>query len=126
MKEAEKDMSREKQEAEKAKAELDKKGPALKEDDRRRMEAELRKKLFNLQRKSRNLKNDLSKIQRDTETRILKEVQAVIAEIAKSEKIAYIFEKSQVLYSNQVPDITNKVIELYNTRAASAKTAKDK
>ena len=46
VKKAEADMAREKQDIEKLKADFDKKGPLLKEDDRRRMESDLQKRVI--------------------------------------------------------------------------------
>jgi Skp family chaperone for outer membrane proteins len=48
---------------------------------------------------------------------ILKELEKIVNEVGKSEKFTLIMERSQILYSDQGIDITNKVIEVYNSRA---------
>jgi Skp family chaperone for outer membrane proteins len=48
---------------------------------------------------------------------ILKELQQIVTEIGKAEKFTLIFERSQLLYNDQGIDITNKVIETFNSRA---------
>jgi outer membrane protein len=50
---------------------------------------------------------------------ILKELEKIVNEVGKAEKFTLILERSQVLYSDQGVDITNKVIELYNSRPKS-------
>jgi Skp family chaperone for outer membrane proteins len=48
---------------------------------------------------------------------ILKELEKIVNEVGKAEKFTLILERSQILYSDQGIDITNKVIEVYNSRA---------
>lgn len=123
VKKAEADMTRERQEIEKAKADLDKKGPLLKEDDRRRIEGDLQKRMVNYQRSARDLQEELDAKGREAQDGILKDLMGVIAEIGRNEKFTFILEKSQLLYSDQAIDITNKVIEVYNSRTGGG-TAK--
>jgi len=120
VKKAEADMNRERQDIEKAKTDFDKKGPLLKEDDRRRMEGDLQKRIVNYQRSNRDLQEELMAKQRDAETAILKDLEGVVGEVGKNEKFTFILEKSQLLYSDQAIDITNKVIEVYNSRSGGA------
>ena len=48
---------------------------------------------------------------------ILKDLEKIVNEVGKAEKFTLILERSQVLYSDQGVDITNKVIDLYNSRS---------
>jgi outer membrane protein len=116
-KKAEADMNRERQDIEKAKADFDKKGPLLKEDDRRKLEGDLQKRMVNYQRNARDFQEELDGKWRETQDSILKDLMGVIAEIGKNEKFTFILEKGQLLYSDQAIDITNKVIEVYNSRS---------
>jgi len=116
VKKAEADMNRERQEIEKAKADFEKKGPLLKEDDRRRIEGDLQKRIVNYQRNARDLQDDLEAKQREAQDGILKDLMGVIQEIGRNEKFTFILEKNQMLYGDQATDITNKVIDLYNSR----------
>jgi Skp family chaperone for outer membrane proteins len=54
---------------------------------------------------------------------ILKELEGVISELGKAEKFTLILERSQLLYSDQAIDVTNKVIDLYNARPGGAAKA---
>lgn len=123
VKKAEADMNRERQEIEKAKADFEKKGPLLKEDDRRRMEGDLQKRIVNYQRSARDLQDDLEAKQREAQDGILKDLMGVITEVGRNEKFTFILEKSQLLYSDQAIDITNKVIEIYNSRGGGTAKA---
>ena len=42
---------------------------------------------------------------------IVKELEKIVDEVGKAEKFTLIFERSQILYSDQGIDITNRVIE---------------
>jgi outer membrane protein len=115
-KKAEADMNRERQEIEKAKVDFEKKGPLLKEDDRRRIEGDLQKRIVNYQRNARDLQEELEGKGREAQDSILKDLMGVITEVGRNEKFTLILEKNQLLYSDQAIDITNKVIEIYNSR----------
>jgi outer membrane protein len=119
-KKVEADMLRQKQDVEKMKSDLDKKGPLLKEDDRRRMEGEFQKKYLAYQRDVRDYQEELQGKEREMTADILKELEGVVTELGKAEKFTLILERSQLLYSDQGIDVTNKVIELYNARSGGA------
>jgi outer membrane protein len=108
-KKAEADMNRERQDIEKAKADFDKKGPLLKEDDRRKLEGDLQKRMVNYQRTARDLEEEFEGKKREAYDVILKDLMGIITEIGKNEK----------LYSDQAIDITNKVIDQYNSRTGT-------
>ncbi len=120
VKKAEADMNRERQEIEKAKADFEKKGPLLKEDDRRRIEGDLQKRIVNYQRNARDLQDELEGKQREAQDGILKDLMGVVTEIGKNEKFTFILEKGQLLYSDQAIDITDKVIQIYNSRSGGS------
>ena len=50
---------------------------------------------------------------------ILKELEKIVNEVGKAEKFTLILERSQILYSDQGIDITNRVIEAFNARNKS-------
>lgn len=116
-KKIEADMMRQKQDVEKMKADLDKKGPLLKDEDRRRLEGDFQKKYLAYQRDARDYQEELQAKEREMTSDILKELEGVVAELGKNEKFTLILERSQLLYSDQGIDVTNRVIELYNSRS---------
>ena len=127
VKKTEADLMRQKQEVEKLKADMDKKGPLLRDDDRKNLEKELQRKYVNYQRDMRDSQEELQQKEREMTAEILKELETVVTEVGKNEKFTMILERSQLLYGDQAVDITTKVVELYNSRsAAPAKAVKGK
>lgn len=116
VKKAESDVLKERQDIERMKSELDKKGPLLKDEERRRLEADLQKRSVQLQRSMADHQQELQTKNNQLMAEILKELEKIVNEVGKAEKFTLILERSQVLYSDQGIDITNKVIETYNSR----------
>jgi outer membrane protein len=116
VKKAETDMLREKQELERLKNDLDKKGPLMKEEERRNLEADLQKRYVNYQRNAGDHQQELRQKENEIMGDILKELEQIVNEVGKAEKFTLILERSQILYSDQGIDITNRVIEVYNSR----------
>jgi outer membrane protein len=117
VKKAEADIMKERQELERLKSDLDKKGPLLKDDERRNLELDLQKRSVNLQRSMSDYQQDLQVKNNEMMSDILKELEKIVNEVGKAEKFTLILERSQILYSDQGIDITSKVIETYNSRA---------
>jgi len=118
VKKAEADLLKEKNEGERLKAELDKKGPLLKDDERRNLEGDLQKRYVTYQRSMSDQQQDLRQKEGEMTADILKELEKIVNEVGKAEKFTLILERSQILYSDQGIDITNKVIEVFNSRSA--------
>ena len=116
VKKAEADVQKERQDLERLKSDLDKKGLLLKEEERRSMEADLQKRSVILQRTMNDYQQDLRQKESEIMSEILKEVEQIVNEVGKAEKFTLIFERSQIIYSDQGIDITSKVIETYNSR----------
>jgi outer membrane protein len=117
IKKAEGDILKERQDIERLKSDLDKKGPLLKDDERRNLEADLQKRSVSLQRSMADYQQDLQAKNNEMMSDILKELEKIVNEVGKAEKFTLILERSQILYSDQGIDITSKVIETYNSRA---------
>jgi outer membrane protein len=117
VKKAEADIIKERQDIERLKADLDKKGPLLKEEERRNIEADLQKRSVNLQRNMADHQRELQAKNNEMMSDILKDLEKIVNEVGKAEKFTLILERAQILYSDQGIDITGKVIEVYNSRA---------
>lgn len=116
VKKAEGDIIKERQELERLKADLDKKGPLLKDEERRNLESDLQKRSINLQRSMSDYQQELQAKNSEMMADILKELEKIVNEVGRAEKFTLILERSQILYSDQGIDITSKVIETYNSR----------
>lgn len=119
VKKAETDLLKEKQELERLKSEFDKKSPLLKEDERRNLEADLQKRVVIYQRAMGDQQQELRQKEGEMTGDILKELEKIVTEVGKADKFTIILERSQILYIDQATDITNKVIEVYNSRNKS-------
>ena len=117
VKKAEADILKERQDIERLKSDLDKKGPLLKDEERRNIEIDLQKRSVNLQRSMSDHQQELQVKNNEMMSEILKELEKIVNEVGKAEKFTLILERSQMLYSDQGIDITSKVIESYNSRA---------
>ena len=117
VKKAEGDILKERQDIERLKTDLDKKGPLLKDEERRNLEADLQKRSVILQRSMSDHQQDLQVKNNEMMSEILKELEKIVNEVGKAEKFTLILERSQILYSDQGIDITSKVVETYNSRA---------
>jgi len=116
VKKAEAELLKEKQELERLKSELDKKGPLMREDERRNVESDLQRRYVNYQRTMADQQQELRQREGAMTADILKDLEKIVNEIGKTEKFTLILERNQILYSDQGIDITNKVIEVFNTR----------
>jgi outer membrane protein len=117
VKKAESDLLKEKQELERLKTDFDKKGPLLKEDERRNLEADMQRRYVQYQRTMQDHQQELRQREGEMTQDIIKELQQIVTDVGKAEKFTLIFERTQILYHDQGIDITNKVIETYNSRA---------
>ncbi len=116
IKKVEADLLKERQELERLKADIEKKGPLLKEEERRNLETDFQKRSVNLQRSMGDYQEELRQREGAMMAELLKELEGVVADFGKAEKFTLILERSQILYSDQGTDVTNKVIENYNSR----------
>lgn len=117
VKKAEGDIIKERQDIERLKADLDKKGPLLKDEERRNLESDLQKRSVNLQRNMADHQRELQAKNNEMMNDILKDLEKIVNEVGKAEKFTLILERAQILYSDQGIDITNRVIEVFNSRA---------
>jgi outer membrane protein len=122
VKRAEGDLIKEKQEIERLKGELDKKGALLRDEERNNLEREFQRRYVGYQRSVRDSQEELRQREGELTSQIVKDLQSVVVEVGKSEKFTLILERSQMLYSDQGIDITAKVLEIYNGRTGGKAT----
>jgi len=116
VKKAEADVVKERQDLEKLRADMEKKGPLLKDEERRNLESDYQRRSVNLQRAMSDYQQELQQKNNEMMSDILKQLEQIVTEVGKADKFTLILERSQILYSDQGIDITNKVIESYNSR----------
>ena len=117
VKKAEADTLKERQELERMRTEIEKKGPLLKDEERRNLESDFQKRSVILQRTMSDLQQEIQLKEREMMQSILKDLEGVVVEVGKADKFTLILDRSQILFADQGIDITNKVIETFNSRA---------
>ena len=116
VKKAEANIQRERQDLERLKADIEKKAPLLKEEERRNLEADFQRRSVALQRSMGDYQQELRQKESEMMSDLLKDLESLVSELGKSEKFTLILGRSQILYSDHGTDITSKVIEMYNSR----------
>jgi outer membrane protein len=116
-KKAEADALRERQDLERLRTDLEKKGPLLKEEERRNLESDFQKRSVILQRTMGDLQQEIQSKEREMMQDILKDLEGIVNDFGKAEKFTLILDRSQILFGEQGIDVTNKVIETFNSRA---------
>lgn len=101
---------------ERLRGELEKQGSVLSKDARKAKEEELERVTRDAQRLMSDAQAELSKKENELTGAVLKDLRAVIDEIAKTEKYTIVLEKADglVLYRSAAIDFTDKVIQKYN------------
>jgi len=117
VKKAEADTLKERQELERMRTDIEKKGPLLKDEERRNLESDFQKRSVTLQRTMSDLQQEIQLKEREMMQSILKDLEGVVVEVGKADKFTLILDRSQILFGDQGIDITNKVIETFNSRA---------
>ena len=121
-KKAEASLLKEEEEVKRLKNDFDKKGPLLKDEERRNLEKEFQRRYVGFQRSVRDHQEEFRQREGELTNEVIKELQKVVSEVGKSERFTLILERSQLLYSDQAIDITSRVIDLYNGRSAGKVT----
>ena len=113
VKKAESELLKEKQELERLKADFDKKGPLLKEDERRNLEADLERRFRQYQRTGQDHQQELR--QKGIATEIARDVldEADLDEAAAAEELA---RKRLATYAGEDPAVVRRRLGAYLAR----------
>jgi outer membrane protein len=123
VKKAEAELLKEKQELERLKGDLDKKGALLRAEEKQDLERQFQRRYRDYLRAVQSSQEELRQRENEMAAQILDGVREVVVEIGKKEAFTLILGQSQTLYNGKAIDITDKVIELYNQRNRKAPTA---
>jgi outer membrane protein len=91
----------------------------LKDEEKRNLEGDLQRRVVSYQRGMQDLQQELRQKEGEMTAEILRELEKIVNEVGKAEKFTLILERTQILYTDQAIDITNRVIEAYNSRSKS-------
>jgi outer membrane protein len=121
------DLNKQKNEIEKIKDEVEKKGMVLKEDERKNIERDYQKKLRDFQRTYKDSQAELQQRDNELTGEILRDLQEVIAEFGAKQGYTLIIEGSNtgaVLYYSRAVDLTDQIVQEYNTKRRSGGSRK--
>lgn len=113
------ELAKQKGDIEKIKDEVEKKGMVLKDEERKNVERDYQKRLRDFQRMYKDSQAELQQRDNELTGEILRELQEVIAEWGAKQSFTLVLEASNtgaVLYNSRAVDITEQVIQEYNTK----------
>ncbi|MET0151782.1 MAG: OmpH family outer membrane protein [Candidatus Binatia bacterium] len=113
------ELAKQKGDIEKIKGEVEKKGMVLKDEERKNVERDYQKRLRDFQRMYKDSQAELQQRDNELTGEILRELQEVIAEWGAKQSFTLVLEASNtgaVLYNSRAVDITEQVIQEYNTK----------
>jgi outer membrane protein len=118
-----KEVDTKRQELEKLKEELDKKGPLMTADTRKEKQDVFDRKRRDATRLVDDFQKELEKKEQGLLQKVLQEISGVIEKIGKQRSYYMIVEKrgASVVYSTAEADITDEIIRAYDQDAAARK-----
>jgi outer membrane protein len=121
-------LKKQKDEIDSLKDQLEKKSLVMKEQERTNLEEDYRKKLRDFERNYKDSQADLQKKDTELTGGIIKDLQDIIREYGEREGYTLILEatSSAVLYGSKSADLTDAVMQQYNTLHPSSSKKKGK
>lgn len=119
-------LKKQKDEIDNLKDRLEKKALVMKEEERGNLEEDYRKKLRDFERDYKDSQADLQKKDNDLTGGIIRELQEVIRDYGEQQGYTVILETSSnaVVYGAKSADVTEAIIERYNTAHPGKKKEK--
>jgi outer membrane protein len=107
-----------KQELDKLKEDLERKGTVMRDEERRRLESEFENKRLDLKRRFEDSQAELQKKDQELTGKIIQDLQGIIKEVGDRDGYTLILElgSSPVLYYKKSSDITDEILGVYNGR----------
>jgi outer membrane protein len=105
-----------KEELDRLKEELERKGMVMRDEERRKLETEFEQKRLDLKRRFEDSQAELQKKDQELTGKIIQDLQTIIKEIGDRDGYTLIMElgTSPVLYYKKSADITDQVLSAYN------------
>ncbi len=113
-------LAHEEQEIKELQQKFEKQQLVLTDAQKKEKQKEFQNKVQSYQKMAKEAQNELRKKDAEESSKALAEIKQVVAEIAKTEKLLLVFDKNDMpaLYAADGPDLTDKVLKKYDTRAA--------
>ncbi|MGC8603339.1 MAG: OmpH family outer membrane protein [Desulfomonilaceae bacterium] len=82
----------------------------LKEQEKTKIEDQMRSKYQELQQEQQEFRSKLVEQQKTINDSIMAQINQAVAKVAEKEGISLVFLKESIIYSKDIPDITDKVM----------------
>jgi outer membrane protein len=107
-------LQRQQQEVESLKDELDRKGPLMRDDERRNLQDDYTRKLRDFERNYKDSKDELQQKDREVTGAIIRDLAYVVRNVGERGGYTLVMEKGSLLWAAPSIDITDEVIREYN------------
>ncbi|MFM8269826.1 MAG: OmpH family outer membrane protein [Pseudomonadota bacterium] len=116
-------LEKQQQQLQKEAEEFEKKAGLMNESAKTQKQQELQKKFAELQKTAAESQMELQKRERELTKPIIDEIRSVVEALGKEKGLTLVLEKNEgaVLYAQSGEDLTEAVIERFNTRSKSKK-----
>lgn len=107
-----------KEELDRLKEELERKGMVMRDEERKKLEDEFEQKRLDLKRRFEDSQAELQKKDQELTGKIIQDLQGIIKEIGDRDGYTLILElgTSPVLYYKKSADITDEILSVYNAK----------
>jgi outer membrane protein len=115
---AQRELRRQREELDRARADYDKKLLVLKEEERRNLEKSLETRTLDFKRRYEDFQRDLKTTDTELTAEIVDELYQLVQQYAAERKLAMVFEASSgaLVYSDAVLEITDEIIRRHDKR----------
>ncbi len=94
---------------------LEKGKASLKEEEKTKIEEEMRSKYQDLQTEQQEFRSKLLEQQKSINDSMMAQINQAVAKVAEKEGMSVVFLKESIIYSKDIPDLTDKVISYLDT-----------
>ncbi len=111
-------LQRQQQEVQALKDELDRKGPLMRDDERRNLQDDYTRKLRDFERAYKDSKEELQQKDNEVTGAIIRDLAYVVRNVGERDGYTMVMEKGSLLWAAPSVDITDEVIREYNASGA--------
>jgi outer membrane protein len=111
-------LQRQQQEVQSLKDELDRKGPLMRDEERRNLQDDYTRKLRDFERSYKDSKDELQQKDNEITGAIIRDLAYVVRNVGERNGYTVVLEKGSLLWATPSIDITDEVIREYNASGA--------
>jgi outer membrane protein len=119
-------LQRQQEEVQALKDELDRKGPLMRDEERRNLQDDYARKLRDFQNSYKDSKDELQQKDNEITGAIIRDLAYVVRNLGERDGYTLVLEKGSLLWATPSIDITDQVIREYNASGANAGALGDK